>query len=85
MHVEILFHKNFIHVVLWPLADGAGYIYIISIPKRHVDTGKNTLAGVDDKFEHTLFTCVQMSANMICKGFNSVVFNFIKNSITPVV
>ena len=30
-------------------------------------TRENTLAGLDEKFEHTLFNFVQMSTNLICK------------------
>ena len=60
MYSEILV-LNFVHVeCLFTLAGGAGYFYRV----RH---GKNTLAGVDEKFEHTLFTFVQMSTNMIRK------------------
>ena len=47
--------------------------------------GKNTLAGVEEKFEHTLFNFVQMSTKLICKVW-TVVFNLPhKNSIVPVV
>ena len=48
--------------------------------------GKNTLAGVDEKFEHTLFNFVQMSTKLICKVL-TVWFSIypIKNSIVPVV
>ena len=48
--------------------------------------GKNTLAGVNEKFEHTLFNFVQMSSKIICKVL-TVQFSIyiIKNYIIPVV
>ena len=61
MYAGIYIKKKFVHVECYfTLAGGAGYFYIES-------DRKNTLAGVDEKFEHTLFNFVQMSTNLTCK------------------
>ena len=59
LYAGILFLKSFVHVeCLFTLAGGAELYYMYRV--RH---GKNTLAGVDEKFEHTLFTFTVKSGN----------------------
>ena len=81
IYAGILFLKIFCTCIMLIYVSWRCWVFLCR--GRH---GKNTLAGVDEKFEHTLFNFVQMSTKLICKVL-TVWFSSdpIKNSTVPVV